>query len=55
MNTLLEEGQNAIEAGDWKEAAHFFEEADSLDKWRDVYGYKIYANLGKFNFSLTDF
>ena len=34
----------------WKDAAHLFSEADNLDKWRDLYGGKIYASLGRYYF-----
>lgn len=44
---LLKEGQKSVESKNWSEAAHYFNEADGLDKWRDIYGGKIYSNLGK--------
>jgi hypothetical protein len=32
----------------WVEAIHYLKEVESMQKWKDVYGSKIYANLGKF-------
>jgi hypothetical protein len=45
---LIKEGQKFIDHSNWEEAANYFSEADNLDKWRDIYGSKIYSNLGKF-------
>ena len=31
----------------WIEAVHFLKEVESMEKWKEIYGCKIYANLGK--------
>jgi len=36
-----------MDDGKWRDAANLFSEADNLEKWRDLYGGKIYASLGK--------
>jgi hypothetical protein len=35
---LIKEGFNKIEEKRWEEAISLFNEAESLDKWRDLYG-----------------
>lgn len=47
ITQLIDEGTKSLESGDFNDAAHMFNEADSLDKWRDLYGGKIYSSLGK--------
>ena len=43
---IIEQGDNLIKKKDWKQALHIFNEADSVaEKWKDLYGSRIYASL----------
>ena len=45
---LLDESVKSLDEKRWMEAIHFLKEVESMEKWKDLYGGKIYANLGKF-------
>lgn len=42
---LISESLNFIDQKKWDEAINLLNEADSLEKWRDLYGGKIYSSL----------
>ena len=44
-DSLIKEGSRCIEEGKLGDAHHLFEEANDLEKWRDIYGTVILANL----------
>jgi hypothetical protein len=47
VNQLLEESMKSLDDKKWIEAVHFLKEVESMEKWKEIYGCKIYANLGK--------
>lgn len=42
---LISEGLHYIESKKWEEAIGLFNEAESLERWIDLYGGKIYSCL----------
>ena len=44
-DSLIKEGSRCIDEGKLTDALHLFEEANLLEKWRDIYGTIILANL----------
>jgi outer membrane protein assembly factor BamD (BamD/ComL family) len=44
-DSLIKEGSRCIEEGKLDDAIQLFEEAGHLEKWRDIYGSIIFANL----------
>jgi len=44
----LDESIKSLDEKKWIEAIHFLKEVESMEKWKEIYGSKIYANLGKF-------
>jgi outer membrane protein assembly factor BamD (BamD/ComL family) len=52
---LLGEGLKCLDKSLWQEAAQLYAEADTLDKWRDLYGGTIYASLAYAFAQLGDF
>ena len=44
----MDESIKSLDEKKWIEAIHFLKEVESMDKWKEIYGSKIYANLGKF-------
>ncbi len=45
VDSLIKEGNKCIEDKKLDDAMHLFEEAHSLEKWKDIYGPLILANL----------
>lgn len=54
VTQLLTEGQKCLDESKWNEAEQLYNEADTLDKWRDLYGGTIYASLAYVYASLGD-
>lgn len=48
VTQLLDESIKSLDEKKWIEAIHFLKEVESMEKWKEIYGSKIYANLGKF-------
>lgn len=44
-DSLIKEGSRCIEEGKLTDALTLFEEANLLEKWRDIYGTVVLANL----------
>lgn len=44
-DSLIKEGTRCIEESKLADALHLFEEANSLEKWRDIYGTMVLANM----------
>jgi outer membrane protein assembly factor BamD (BamD/ComL family) len=44
-DSLISEGNRCIVEGKLTDALHLFEEANQLEKWKDIYGTKVLANL----------
>ena len=44
----MDESIKSLDEKKWIEAIHFLKEVESMEKWKEIYGSKIYANLGKF-------
>ena len=44
-DSLISEGQRCIEENKLQDALQLFEEANQLEKWRDIYGTVVLANL----------
>lgn len=43
--SLIKEGSRCIDEGKLEDAQHLFDEANQLEKWRDIYGTVVLANL----------
>jgi len=41
----LDESIKSLDEKKWIEAIHFLKEVESMEKWKEIYGSKIYANL----------
>jgi len=46
---LISEGLHYIDSKKWEEAINLLNEAESLERWRDLYGGKIYSSLAYAN------
>lgn len=44
-DSLIQEGSRCIDEGKLVDALHLFEEANHLEKWKDIYGTIVLANL----------
>lgn len=42
---MIKEGQRCLTEGKLNDAQNLFEEANNLEKWKDVYGTVVLANL----------
>lgn len=47
VNQLMDASNRSLDEKKWIEAIHFLKEVESMEKWKEIYGSKIYANLGK--------
>jgi outer membrane protein assembly factor BamD (BamD/ComL family) len=45
VDSLIKEGSRCIEERKYEDALQLFEEAHTLEKWRDIYGPLVLANL----------
>lgn len=45
ITQLINEGKKCLENDQWNEAIDLFSEADTLEKWRDIYGGTILSSL----------
>lgn len=53
VNDLINEGKKFLDGGKIEEALEFLNEANGLQKWKDLYGGTILTNLGILNNFLT--
>ena len=51
----MDESIKSLDEKKWIEAIHFLKEVESMEKWKEIYGSKIYANLGKYKIKFLIF
>ena len=52
---LISEGLQYLESKKWEEAIGLFSEAESLERWIDLYGGKIYSSLAFANAQIGNY
>ena len=52
---LISEGLHFIESKKWEDAISLLNEAESLDRWTDLYGGKIYSSLAFANAQIGNY